>query len=76
MSTSFYPVKPGGAEDKADVGITLLIYTVTQIGRPTRDAVSYCIWLRRGWAGKTAQTVRNRISSVLSNLGNQAEERE
>ena len=43
MSTSFYPVKPGGAEDKADVGITLLICPVTQIGRPTRDAVSYCL---------------------------------
>ena len=45
-----------------------------QMGRSSSSAIVWAGWLE--WPGrKTAQTVRNRICSVLSNLGNQQMER-
>ena len=45
-----------------------------QMGRSSSSAIVWASWLE--WPGrKTAQTVRNRICSVLSNLGNQQMER-
>ena len=89
LSTLIVLLRPGVAQDEAEVAITLPFCPVTQIGQHTRDPVSYCLCCfflhpfqpisQNGpadgegpppclpssgrWGG---------ISSVLSNLGNQA----